>query len=96
MVFIAPPRARTASIAAAAIAGALLGGCTPIDASFGGAVKADYAAQVVDPDPVVTSTGARPGGSGAQAQAAAERYRKGTVKQPVQIQTTSKTSSGSN
>jgi hypothetical protein len=86
-------RLRTAVLSAALAILAGLAGCTPIDTGFGAAVKTDYALQVIDPDPAAR-TGAQPGGSGVQAQQAAERYRKGTVKQPVSIETTTKTSGG--
>jgi len=63
---------------------ALLVGCTPIDTTFGDAVKTDYSLQVVNPDPkpVPAHTAVMEGGSGVQAAGAAERYRKGAVKQP--------------
>lgn len=75
-----------------ALAGtALIAGCTPIDTTFGDAVKTDYSLQVVNPDPrpVPANAAVMEGGSGTQAANAAERYRKGAVKQPQQIQTTS-------
>ena len=63
---------------------ALLSGCTPVDTTLGDAVKTDYSLQVVNPDPKPVSAEAAvmEGGSGTQAASAAERYRKGTVKQP--------------
>ena len=74
---------------------ALLAGCTPIDTTFGDAVKTDYSLQVVNPDPrpVSASQAVMEGGSGAPAASAAERYRKGAMKQP-QAQTTSSGSGG--
>ena len=71
-----------------AIAG-LLAGCTPIDTTLGDSVKTDYALQTINPDPKPVSAEAAvmEGGSGTQAATAAERYRKGAVKQP-QAQTT--------
>ena len=74
---------------------ALLAGCTPIDTTFGDAVKTDYSLQVVSPDPrpVPADRAVMEGGSGAPAASAAERYRKGAVKQP-QAQTTSSGSAG--
>lgn len=71
---------------------ALAGGCTPHDTTFGGALRADIALQVKDPDP--THAGEQ-SGSGEQAAQAAERYRKGTVRQPVAQQTTRATTGGS-
>jgi type IV pilus biogenesis protein CpaD/CtpE len=78
------------SIAAAA---ALLAGCTANDTTLGDALKTNVALQVVDPDPVAR-TDAVPGGSGERSAVATARYRTGNVKQPVSIQTTSKTSGG--
>ena len=67
----------------------LLAGCTPIDTTLGDSVKTDYALQTINPDPkpVPAEAAVMEGGSGTQAANAAERYRKGTVKQP-QAQTT--------
>ena len=62
--------------------------CTPIDTTFGDAVKTDYSLQVENPDAKATRTDVKEGGGGEQAAAAAERYRKGTVKQPQAVQTT--------
>ena len=61
--------------------------CTPMDMTFGDAVKTDYSLQTANPDARPTRPDVKEGGSGEQAAAAAERYRKGTVKQP-QAQTT--------
>jgi hypothetical protein len=74
----------------------LLAGCTPIDTTFGDAAKTDYSLQVINPDPkpVSAESAVMEGGSGTQAAGAAERYRKGTVKQPQQIQTTNGGSGG--
>jgi hypothetical protein len=71
----------------------LLGGCTPHDMTFGGALRTDIALQVKDPDPAQADRPQR--GSGDQAAAAAERYRKGTVRQPVAQQTTQASNGGS-
>lgn len=68
---------------------ALLGGCTANDTTLGDSLRTDIALQVVDPDPAAR-TNAAPGDSGVQAARASENYRKGTVKPPVSIQTTSK------
>jgi len=74
----------------------LLSGCTPIDTTLGDSVKTDYALQTINPDPQPMSAEAAvmEGGSGTQAATAAERYRKGAVKQP-QPQMTGGGSSGS-
>lgn len=74
---------------------ALLGGCTPIDTTLGDAAKTDYALQTINPEPrpVPAEAAVMEGGSGTQAANAAERYRKGTVKQP-QAQTTNSGSGG--
>lgn len=80
-----------------AIAGiGLLAGCTPIDTTFGDSVKTNYALQTINPDPkpVPAEAAVMEGGSGTQAAGAAERYRKGAVKQP-QAQSTGGGSSGS-
>lgn len=73
----------------------LLAACTPIDTTFGDAAKTDYSLQVINPDPkpVPADTLVMEGGSGTQGALAAERYRKGAVKQP-QAQTTSSGSAG--
>jgi hypothetical protein len=66
--------------------------CTPNDIGLGSAAKANYAAQIVEPDPQYESAMAA---NGDQTAAAQERYRKGTVKKPVSIKTTSKSGGGS-
>lgn len=73
--------------------GAVLGGCTPNDVTLGGALRHDLAMQTVDPDPKYSGSEME-GGAGTHAAKAAERYRKGEVKEPVSIKTTS-TISGS-
>lgn len=80
------------AITLAAVA-AFLGGCTANDTTFGGAVRTNVALQVINPDPTPHDE-ALPGGSGDRSAMAAEHYRKGTVKQPVSIQTTSKSTAG--
>ncbi|WP_411290905.1 hypothetical protein [Sphingorhabdus sp.] len=66
--------------------------CTPNDIGLGNAVRANYAAQVVEPDPQYADAMVA---NGAQA-AAQDRYRKGNVKKPVRAETTvSKSGSGS-
>jgi uncharacterized membrane protein YgcG len=73
----------------------LLAGCTPIDTTLGDAVKTDYSLQTINPDPgpVPAEAAVMEGGSGTQAANAAERYRKGAVKQP-QSQSTSNGGAG--
>jgi hypothetical protein len=75
----------------------LLAGCTPIDTTLGDAVKTDYSLQVINPDPrpVPANAAVIEGGSGTTAAGAAERYRKGAVKQPQSIKTNSGGSGGS-
>lgn len=74
---------------------ALLGGCvTPVDPGFGEAVRYDMAIQTINPDPVYPEGSAEPGSLGTLGAAAAERYRKGTVK-PVETIGTSSAGSGS-
>jgi hypothetical protein len=74
----------------------LLAGCTPIDTTLGDSVKTDYALQTINPDPkpVPAEAAVMEGGSGTQAATAAERYRKGAVKQP-QAQSTGGSAGGS-
>ena len=74
----------------------LLAGCTPIDTTLGDAAKTDYSLQTINPEPrpVPAEAAVMEGGSGTQAAGAAERYRKGTVKQP-QAQTTGSGGGGS-
>lgn len=59
--------------------------CTPNDIGLGDAVKANYAAQIVNPEPVYEDAMVA---SGTQSAAGQERYRKGTVKKPVGVKTT--------
>jgi len=66
--------------------------CTPNDVGLGTAAKANYAAQVVEPDPQYDSAMVA---NGDQTAAAQERYRMGNVKKPVSIKTTSKSGGGS-
>ncbi len=80
-----------------ALAIALAGCATPplADATaseFGDANRATYAAMIVNPDPHYDAPMTT---SGEQAAAAADRVRKGTVKQPDSIRTTSGTGGGS-
>ena len=69
-------------------------GCTPNDPTFGGAVRHNYALQVIDPDPQYAGTPSE-GGSGDLGAAAVERYRTDKVKKPKSIRTTSGVSGGS-
>lgn len=71
---------------------ALVAACAPVDPGLGEALKYDMAIQTVNPDPVYPEDSAQPGASGTTAAAAAERYRKGTVKP---VQTISSSTSGS-
>lgn len=75
---------------AAAIA--CLSGCTANDTGLGDAVRANYAAQIVDPDPTHAEIMAANGNQTAGAQ---ERYRTGSVKKPVGVKTTETMSGGS-
>lgn len=73
-------------LATAALSACSTDGRQPIaSASFGEANRQTMMAQVIDPDPKYTD--AAPAGSGEQAAAAVERYRKGTVKKPDRIRT---------
>ena len=81
-------------IALTAIAAGLAAACTPVDPGFGEAVKYDMAIQTINPDPVYPVEAALPGSSGTAAAAAAERYRKGTVK-PIERITSTEGSGGS-
>ena len=70
--------------------------CTPNDIGLGDAVKSNYAAQIVNPEPVYEDAMVA---SGTQSAAGQERYRKGTVKKPVGVKTTtggSSSGSGNN
>ncbi len=69
-----------------------LSACTPNDTTLGGAVRQNYAAQIVNPDPEYDTEKTA---AGEPATAAVERYRKGTVKQPVGVSTTNSGGGGS-
>ncbi|HEV7232836.1 MAG TPA: hypothetical protein VGN36_01225 [Sphingorhabdus sp.] len=60
--------------------------CTPNDIGLGNAAKANYAAHIVNPDPSYEGPQVA---NGAQTAAAQDRYRKGNVKKPVGVKTTS-------
>ena len=65
-----------------------------IDPGLGEAVKYDMAIQVIDPDPVYTAEGARPGDNGEKGAGASKRYRSGQVKEPSTEGTTTSGGSG--
>lgn len=77
-----------------ALLGLAASACTPNDVTLGGAVKHNIALQTIDPEPRYTGKDIE-GGSGTHAASAMERYRKGTVKEPVSIKTTQGTSGSS-
>ena len=79
----------------------LLGACDTvypasqsIDPGFGEAVKYSTAIQVIDPDPVYTAEGARPGDNGELGAEASKRHRTGKVKGIEAQATTSSTGGG--
>ncbi len=63
-----------------------LAGCTPIDATLGGAVRQNVAVQVVNPEPNLPDTW---DSSGDHAALAMKRFRTGNVIEPHDITTTS-------
>ncbi|GLV20826.1 hypothetical protein TomMM35A_06860 [Sphingobium sp. TomMM35A] len=81
-------------IVAAMLVGPALAGCTANDPTFGGAVRSNYAVQVINPEPRYEGALAE-GGDGARSAAAIERYRTDKVKKPATISTTSGTGGGS-
>ena len=72
-------------ILAACAAVLVVSACTPNDIGLGDAAKANYAAQIVNPEPVYAEAMVADGN---QAAAGQERYRRGTVKKPVGVKTT--------
>ena len=70
-----------------------LAGCTPNDPTLGGAIRSNYALQVVNPDPQYEGV-VLEGGDGSKSAAAVERYRKDQVKKPATISTTQGSGSG--
>ena len=84
---------RRLSLAVMLIAPALAG-CTANDPTFGGAVRSNYAMQVINPDPQHEGTLVE-GGEGTRSAAAIERYRKDAVKKPATISTTAGSGGGS-
>lgn len=71
-----------------------LAACTPNDTTMGGALRHNMAMQTIDPDPKYAGSPAE-GGDGERAAAAVDRYKKGNVKQPEKITTTSGVGTGS-
>ena len=69
----------------ASVALLVVSACTPNDIGLGDAAKSNYAAQIVNPEPVYAEAMAADGN---QAAAGQERYRKGAVKKPVGVKTT--------
>lgn len=63
-----------------------LAGCTPNDTGIGDAARANYAAQIVDPEPQHAEAMTA---DGSQVAGAQDRYRRGAVKRPRSIRTTS-------
>ena len=88
-------RRLTALTALTALAAAT-SACSPVDPSFGEAVKYDQAIQTINPDPVYAPGSALPGASGTHAVTAAKAYRMGTVKpvEKISISSGSGSSSG--
>ncbi|HKY81063.1 MAG TPA: hypothetical protein VJM09_06280 [Sphingobium sp.] len=78
---------------AATLALPALAGCTANDPTFGGAVRSNYAVQVINPEPRYEGTLVE-GGDGTRSAAAVERYRTNKVKPPATISTTSGSSGG--
>lgn len=81
---------RRLSLVALLIAPALAG-CTANDPTFGGAVRSNYAQQVINPEPRYEGALVE-GGEGSRSAAAVKRYRTDAVKKPATISTTSGTS----
>lgn len=79
---------------AAMLAAPALTGCTPNDPTFGGAVRSNYALQVINPDPHYDGATVE-GGEGARSAAAVERYRTDKVKKPATIRSTQSGNGGS-
>ena len=78
---------------AAMLLAPVLAGCTPNDPTLGGAVRSNYALQVINPDPQYEGTLVE-GGDGTKSAAAVERYRTDKVKKPASIRTTQSMSGG--
>jgi len=84
---------RRLSFAAMLIAPALAG-CTTNDPTFGGAVRSNYAQQVINPEPRYEGALVE-GGEGKRRAAAVERYRTDKVKKPESIRSTQRSGGGS-
>ena len=75
---------------------AMLGACTTaelpqagsLDAGWGEASRYNAAVQVIDPEPVYTDQGAKPGDNGAVAASATKRYRTDNVKDTEPVSST--------
>lgn len=80
-----------AKVAGCALLLALLPSCTANDIGMGNAVRSNYAAQIVEPDPQYTAPVTA---NGDQTAAAQDRYRRGAVKRPRSIRTTSGSGGG--
>lgn len=76
-----------------ALSSLAMAACTPNDPTMGGAVRHNYALQVIDPDPQYAGTPIE-GTFGDKGAAAMERYRTDKVKPPKSIRTTSGISGG--
>jgi hypothetical protein len=76
------------------MAAPMLAGCTPNDPTFGGAVRSNYALQVINPDRHYEGAIVE-GGDGSKSAAAVKRYRTDAVKKPATISTTSGSGGGS-
>lgn len=79
---------KTALVTSALLA---LTGCSANDTGLGDAVRSNYAAQIVEPEPEYAEAMTADGNQTAAAQ---ERYRKGEVKKPVGVKTTKGSSGG--
>ena len=77
-----------------AVIGFVVSGCTPVDYGFGETHRLNIAQQVIDPDPQHEGTEME-GGSGERAAGAIDRYNRGVVREPAQVNTTATTGSGS-
>ncbi len=80
-------------IVAVMLVGPALAGCTANDPTFGGAVRSNYAMQVINPEPRYEGTIVE-GGDGSKSAAAMERYRTDKVKKPTRMSTTQGVSGG--
>jgi len=66
-----------------------------LDAGWGEASKYNAAVQIINPEPVYTADGAKPGDSGVKAADASKRYRTDAVKKPELPSSVKKSNSGS-